>query len=559
MARTPRRLLAGALPAALVALALLPAGTAQAANIAVNSGFEAGNTTGWTCGAGTEVVGSPVHAGSYALAGTPAGQGTARCAQTITVEPGTDYRLSGWVQGSYTYLGVTGTGSGDRSTWSSGTSWSELAIEFTTGASTTSVTIYVHGWYGQPTYYADDIVLDGPGGGDPDPQLPSAPDGLSGQASGSNAAALSWSAPGGTVTGYHVYRDGTRVASTGTTSYTDTGLRAETTYRYTVSAYNSAGESPRSAAVEVTTAPDGGDPGGELPDHVLTGYWHNFDNGAQPLRIADVPTTYDIIAVAFVDAVPGRNGGVEFTLDPGLSDRLGGYTDAQFRADIRTVQARGQKVILSVGGEKGTVWVGDSAAADNFATDMIGLINDYGFDGVDIDLENGIHPGPMSSALRRIHAAGGEIITMAPQTLDMQSTGNGYFQLALSIKDILTIVNMQYYNSGTMLGCDQQVYAQGTVNFLTALACIQLEGGLRPDQVGLGLPASTRAAGGGYQSPGNVNDALDCLSVGTNCGSFQPSTTYPGIRGAMTWSINWDASNGYRFANTVAPHLDRLP
>lgn len=55
----------------------------------------------------------------------------------------------------------------------------------------------------------------------------------------------------------------------------------------------------------------------------------------------------------------------------------------------------------------------------------------------------------------------------------------------------------QYYNSGTMLGCDGRVYAQGTVDFLTALACIQLENGLRPDQVALGLPASTRAAGGG--------------------------------------------------------------
>jgi len=39
------------------------------------------------------------------------------------------------------------------------------------------------------------------------------------------------------------------------------------------------------------------------------------------------------------------------------------------------------------------------------------------------------------------------------------------------------------------------VYAQGTIDFLTALACIQLQGGLRPDQVALGLPASSRAAG----------------------------------------------------------------
>jgi chitinase len=121
-------------------------------------------------------------------------------------------------------------------------------------------------------------------------------------------------------------------------------------------------------------------------------------------------------------------------------------------------------------------------------------------------------------------------------------------------------VHTQYYNSGSMLGCDQmQPYAQGTVNFLTALACIQLENGLRPDQVALGLPAGPGAAGGGVVAPSVVNNALDCLARGTNCGSFRPPRTYPTIRGAMTWSINWDVSNGNGFARTVRPFLNTLP
>jgi hypothetical protein len=33
----------------------------------------------------------------------------------------------------------------------------------------------------------------------------------------------------------------------------------------------------------------------------------------------------------------------------------------------------------------------------------------------------------------------------------------------------------------------------------------------------------------------------------------------PADSSVMTWSINWDASNGYNFANTVAPHLASLP
>ncbi len=185
----------------------------------------------------------------------------------------------------------------------------------------------------------------------------------------------------------------------------------------------------------------------------------------------------------------------------------------------------------------------------------------YGFDGVDIDLENGINATYMSQALRTLSQKAGPslIITMAPQTIDMQSTSAGYFQTALNIKDILTVVNTQYYNSGSMLGCDGKVYSQGSVDFLTALACIQLEGGLAPSQVGLGVPASPSGAGSGYVSPTVVNNALDCLTKLTNCGSFKPSRTYPDLRGAMTWSTNWDAAAGNTWSNTVGAHVHALP
>jgi len=318
---------------------------------------------------------------------------------------------------------------------------------------------------------------------------------------------------------------------------------------------------PPTTTPPTTTPPTTQPPSGTLPAHFLTGYWQNFYNGAAALKLASVPTTYDLIAVAFADAT-STPGGVSFTLDPGLAGQVGGYTDAQFKADIATLHSRGKKVIISVGGQNGTVSVADSGSATNFANSVYSLMTTYGFDGVDIDLENGINPTSMASALRSLRAKAGAnlIITLAPQTIDMQSTGSSYFALALSIKDILTVVNTQFYNSGSMLGCDQnQAYSQGTENFLTALACIQTQGGLRPDQVALGLPASSSAAGGGYQSPATVNAALDCLARGTNCGSFKPPATYPGLRGAMTWSINWDVSNGNAFANTVKPHLATLP
>lgn len=286
------------------------------------------------------------------------------------------------------------------------------------------------------------------------------------------------------------------------------------------------------------------------------GYYHNFNNGSTCLRITDVPLSYNLIIVAFADAT-GVPGQVSFQVDAGLSAALGGYTQAQMIADIATVKARGQSVIISVGGQNGTISVNDASSASNFANSINSIMNTWGFQGVDIDLENGVNPTYMAQALRAVKS--GSIITMAPQTIDVQSASSSYLALALNIKDILTVMNTQYYNSGSMLGADQKVYSQGTVEFMTALAVIQLKAGLSPSQIGLGLPASPSGAGSGYVNPSLINTALDSLVYGRTAGSYTPPQAYPGIRGVMDWSINWDASAGYNFANTIAPHLTTLP
>ncbi|MER6560820.1 glycoside hydrolase family 18 protein [Streptomyces sp. NPDC001027] len=555
------RLWSGAVTFAL-ALTLAGAAQASAADVdnAKNAGFESG-LTGWSCSAGSgAAVSSPVHGGAAALKATPAGQDNARCSQTVAVKPNSTYTLGAWVQGGYAYLGVTGTGATDVSTWTpDASSWKHLTTTFTTGSATTSVTVYTHGWYGQAAYYADDVSVYGPdggGGGDPAPTIPSAPAGLTVSGTTSSSVSLAWNAVSG-ASGYRVYRAGTQVAAATGTSATVTGLAASTSYGFQVTAVNAAGESARSATVTGTTAPTGDTGGGSLPRHAVTGYWQNFNNGAAVQRISDVPAQYDIIAVAFADATT-TPGAVTFALD---SAGLNGYTVDQFKADVRAKRNAGKKVIVSVGGERGSVSVNDSASAANFANSVYALMQTYGFDGVDIDLENGLNATYMSQALRSLSAKAGPsmILTMAPQTIDMQSTSNAYFQTALNVKDILTVVNMQYYNSGSMLGCDGKVYSQGSVDFLTALACIQLEGGLSPSQVGLGVPASTRGAGSGYVSPTVVGNALDCLTKGSACGSFKPSKTYPALRGAMTWSTNWDATAGNAWSSAVGPHVHGLP
>lgn len=87
-----------------------------------------------------------------------------------------------------------------------------------------------------------------------------------------------------------------------------------------------------------------------------------------------------------------------------MSNALGGYTKAQFIQDIKNAKAKGQHVIISVGGAEGTTYITNEEAANQFATSLISIIEEYGFEGVDIDFEGGAVSGTdyIAEALRTV-------------------------------------------------------------------------------------------------------------------------------------------------------------
>lgn len=96
-------------------------------------------------------------------------------------------------------------------------------------------------------------------GGSSDTQAPTAPTGLSATATGTTTADLSWSAATDNVgvTGYRIFRNGSQVATTSGTTYTDGGLSPSTVYTYSVVAFDAAGNSsaPSGSASTTTQSP----------------------------------------------------------------------------------------------------------------------------------------------------------------------------------------------------------------------------------------------------------------------------------------------------------------
>ena len=85
---------------------------------------------------------------------------------------------------------------------------------------------------------------------------PSTPTSLQATAASTSQINLSWNASTDDVgvTGYMIYRDGALITTTANTTYEDTGLNPSTTYSYTVSAYDAAGnESGQSSASSAIT------------------------------------------------------------------------------------------------------------------------------------------------------------------------------------------------------------------------------------------------------------------------------------------------------------------
>jgi chitinase len=328
----------------------------------------------------------------------------------------------------------------------------------------------------------------------------------------------------------------------------------------------------------------------QVPTPALVGYWQNWNDGNAPyIQLDQIDSRYNIIEVSFAVPQAGTDYKMEFIPDQ--------VSQSTLITQIQTLQSQGRKVLISIGGATAPVSLDNISERDTFIATMNGIINTYGFDGMDIDLEGsslstsgGTISNPVEAhvinlidAIKQImsdyYSAYNKrlLLTMAPETAFVhggQSAYGGiwgaYLPVINALRDSIEILQVQLYNSGSMYGIDGNIYTQGTADFIVAMTEALIQGfntaggmfaGLNPTQIAVGLPACTNAAGGGYTDPLVVKSAMDYLrGTGPQPGSYtlQQTGGYPTLRGMMTWSVNWDGVNTCGPADEFAENFETI-
>ena len=345
-----------------------------------------------------------------------------------------------------------------------------------------------------------------------------------------------------------------------------------------------------------------------LPRRVVVGYWQNFSNGSTFFRVGQSSGNFDVLNLSFATPTTNTDMRMQFVPEPRL------YSNNQdFVNDVNLLHGAGKRVVISIGGASGAIDLTTTQQRTDFTNSMISLVNTFNLDGIDIDFEGGAflrNPNDNNfqspttprivNAIRAIrdirNAFSGRcfMLTFAPETFSLQgaydsydsagfTTRGGYVPVIHALRDITTFVMTQDYNTGSVFGLDNNIYENGPASsdsqrsdFHVAMSDMLLQGfpvnrdparffpALREDQVVIGLPAAPQAAGSGYTTPIPVQNAVRYLVQrvsypGRLYTLRKPTGAYPNFRGLMTWSVNWDAANGFNFSNNHRGFLNGLP
>lgn len=109
------------------------------------------------------------------------------------------------------------------------------------------------------------------------------------------------------------------------------------------------------------------------------GYRSKDPHGKLTPALEAIPDYVDVVVLAFALVRTHNDIDPKFMFNPPNSA-------SSIKTGVKALQARGKKVLLSVGGWGGNCWA-NVTDAGKLTTSIMALVNDWGLDGVDIDYE----------------------------------------------------------------------------------------------------------------------------------------------------------------------------
>ena len=173
---------------------------------------------------------------------------------------------------------------------------------------------------------------------------PERPTGLTSAAVSHNSVTLSWDDPDDdAITGYRILRRNVKTQEPGNfsnagtahgadaTGFTDTGVEAETKYAYRIVAYNSAGDSPRSGYVNVTTPAEPASAAPDKPTGLVSAATHDSVLLSWNDPDDDSITGYRILRRDVANQPPGAFSAIAAITDTNAVS----YTDSKVEAETQ--------------------------------------------------------------------------------------------------------------------------------------------------------------------------------------------------------------------------------
>ncbi|WP_375321916.1 immunoglobulin-like domain-containing protein [Aliivibrio logei] len=314
------------------------------------------------------------------------------------------------------------------------------------------------------------------------------------------------------------------------------------------------------------TNPDGG---------VVVGYWHNWCDGrgyqggnAPCMALKETNPMYNVVDISFMKVYDTSEGRIPtFRLDPTV-----GLSEAEFIEQIQELNTQGRSVLIALGGADAHIELkrGDEIP---FADEIIRLVELYGFDGLDIDLEQAavtaadnqwVIPEALKIVKDHYRSQGKNfLITMAPE-FPYLKTGDKYVPYLERLEGYYDWINPQFYNQGGDGIWVDEENAWITQNsdtmkekFIYYISDSLINGTrgfhkIPHDKLVFGIPTNNDAAATGFvKEPQDLYNAFDALKQ-----QGQP------LRGVMTWSINWDIGTdsvgtpyNSSFINAYGPYI----